>query len=528
MAYPEDFPYPSSRMPVYARNAVATSQPLASSAGIEMMRRGGNAVDAALAAAITLTVVEPTSNGIGSDLFALVWDDGQLHGLNSSGRSPAAWTPERFAGRDTMPLRGWDSVTVPGAVAGWKELSVRFGRLPFEKLFEPAVRHAGEGFLVSPVTAVSWAVAATELHDGPGFAEAFLPQGRAPQTGELFRCEDQARTLRVIAESGGTAFYRGHLAQRIADHAHSHGGVMTADDLAAHRADWVTPISQSFHGVDLHEIPPNGQGVAALIALGIAAHLDLAASGPDTADSIHLQVEAMKVGFLAARSQVADPDSMTLDIGAMLDPGYLTERAAEIDPRRARPLSAGHALERGTVYLTTADEGGTMVSLIQSNYLGFGSGVVVPGTGISLQNRGYGFSLEPGHPNQVAGSKRPYHTIIPAFVTRNGDADMSFGVMGAHMQPQGHLQMMVRMYLHGQNPQAASDAPRWQISEDLSTLELEPGMDPGVVEQLRERGHRIEIGEPGHLFGGAQLIRRQGPGYCAASDHRKDGQAQGF
>jgi gamma-glutamyltranspeptidase/glutathione hydrolase len=524
-----DFPYPSQRMPVLAKNVVATSQPLAAQAGLEMLKRGGNAVDAAIATAIALTVVEPTSNGIGSDAFAILWDGTQLHGLNASGRSPAALTPERFAGQAGVPLRGWDAVTVPGAVSGWVTLSERFGKLPFEALFEPAVRYAREGFLVSPITAKVWAFAEKTFADTPEFGQAFLPGGRAPKPGTLFRFEDQAKTLERIAETKGEAFYRGDLAEKMAAHAQASGGLLSEEDLAAHRNDWVGTISQDYRGVTLHEIPPNGQGLAALLMLGILEHHPLADYGVDSADSLHVQIEAMKLGFADAHRYVADPDFLDVPVEALLDPAYLAERAALIDPKRAQNPGYGVPKRGGTVYLTAADAEGMMVSLIQSNYYGFGSGVVVPGTGISLQNRGAGFTLEKGHPNEVGGGKRPFHTIIPGFVTQNGAPLMSFGVMGGPMQPQGHAQMVIRLRDYAQNPQAASDAPRWRVVEGLEVA-VEQGFKPDVLNDLTARGHQLSETAPeaSFSFGGAQLIYRLEGGYLAASDHRKDGQAVGF
>ena len=521
------FPYPSQRMPVFARNVVATSQPLAAQAGLQMLVRGGNAVDAALAAAITLTVVEPTSNGIGSDAFAILWDGKELHGLNGSGRSPRAWSPSRFSGRTRMPELGWDTVTVPGAVDAWASLSRRFGKLPFADLFEPAIRYAADGFLVSPVTAARWSTA-PELYAGfPDFAPAFLPRGGAPLAGEHFRPQGMADTLRSIAETGGESFYHGPLAEKIASRAAETGGAMTLEDLAGHHSEWVKTLSQDWQGVTLHELPPNGQGLTVLIALGILAHLAIAQSPVDSVDSLHLQIEAMKVAFAIARPQIADPAWMTTKPAALLDPSFLEEKARGIRVDRAQFPSPVIPSDGGTVYLTAADQGGMIVSYIQSNYHGFGSGIVIPGTGISFQNRGLGFTLEEDHPNCVAGGKRPYHTIIPGFVMKEGAPLMSFGVMGAHMQAQGHVQMMVRIVTGGQNPQAAADAPRWYLTED-SLLALEKGFSPSVRAELQRRGHLMAPETPTSVFGGAQLIYRLPGGYCAASDPRKDGQAVGF
>lgn len=521
------FPYPSQRMPVIARNVVATSQPLAVAAGIEAMRRGGNAVDAAVAAAITLTVVEPNNNGVGSDAFAIVGQGSRLWGLNASGRSPAGWTPARFAGRSTMPSLGWDSVTVPGAVSAWVALSDRFGRLPFADLFDAAIGYAEHGFHVGPKTAHYWQLAAKRFGDFADFGAHFFPGGRAPRPGELFRRPDLAHTLELIAHSRGETFYRGELAQRIAAASAAAGGLLSLADLASHQADWVTPISQSYRGVELHEIPPNGQGLAAQIALAILGHFDLPALPPDDVHSVHLQIEAMKIAIRAAFEHFADAQAMRVTPEELLGAATLAEFADAIDGRAARVPPARLPIGHDTVYLTTADADGLMVSMIQSNYRGFGSGVVIPGTGIAMQNRGSGFGLDPSMPNCVAPNKRPYHTIIPGFVTENGQPRLSFGVMGGHMQHQGHVQMVHRIFDLQQNPQAASDAPRWHVYEDFS-IGLEKGFSTAVAEGLAARGHSVRFESAEHVFGGAQLIYRLDDGYCGASDHRKEGLAAGY
>jgi gamma-glutamyltranspeptidase/glutathione hydrolase len=524
-AFDWEFPYASRRMPVLAANVVATSQPLAAQAGLRMLLKGGNAADAAVAAAIALTVVEPTSNGIGSDAFAIIWDGKELHGLNASGRSPAAWSPDYFAG-DNMPQRGWDAVTVPGAVSAWGEVSRRFGKLPFADLFEPTIPYAADGYIVAPITAQSWQGQAAVLKDLPGFAEAFMPGGRAPAAGEKFSCPAQARTLEMIAATNGEAFYRGELAEKMCAHAAQCGGQMQMADLAEHQADWVGTVSQDYKDYTLHEIPPNGQGLAALIALGILGYRDMASYAVDSADSVHLQIEAMKLALADAYRYISDPATMDVAVDDLLDPAYLERRAHEIDMAQAQEPQHGVPGPGGTVYLTAADADGMMVSFIQSNYMGFGSGVVVPETGISLQNRGAGFRLDAGHPNQVAGRKRPFQTIIPAFLMRGAEPIMSFGLMGGPMQAQGHTQMVLRLVDYGQNPQAAADGPRWQI---LSGLEVgvDQGFAPEVLEALRQRGHILNQ-LPYTAFGGAQLIHKLDDGYCAASEPRKEGQAVGF
>jgi gamma-glutamyltranspeptidase/glutathione hydrolase len=536
-----NFPYPSQRMPVLAKNIVATSQPLAAQAGLAMLYQGGNAVDAALAAAITLTVVEPTSNGIGSDGFCILWDGKKLHGLNASGRSPAGWTPgyfeKKYPGRalshGAPPERGWDSVTVPGAVSQWVELSQRFGKLPFATLFATAIKYAREGHLVSPITAVSWARQAPFFADKEQFAEfnrVFLPNGRAPLAGEKVLLPDHAKTLEQIAETKGEAFYRGGLAKKIASESERCGAVMTDADLAQHQCDWVGTLKMDYRDVSLHEIPPNGQGLSALLCLGILENFDLASHAVDCADSVHLQIEAMKLAFSDAQRYVADAVHMDINVDALLDKGYLKERAKLIRMDRAGTTQFGVPRHGGTVYLAAADGGGMMVSFIQSNYMGFGSGIVVPGTGISLQNRGHGFKLKAGHPNCVAPGKRPFQTIIPGFLTtKNGEPLLSFGVMGGHMQSQGHVQMVTRIADYGQNPQAASDAARWIVNADFS-IGLEPALSQKVAAELARRGHTLAAAEAVNFaFGGAQLIwKLDDRGYCAGSDHRKDGCAAGF
>ena len=514
-------------MPVFAQNAVATSQPLAAQAGLSMIQRGGNAIDAALATAIALTVVEPTMNGIGSDAFAITWNGESLHGLNSSGCSPRAWTRERFDEFDQMPSFGWDSVTVPGSVAAWVALSERFGALPFEELFQPAIEYAERGFQVGPFTAALWARFAALFESFPGFQSTFVFEGRTPRPGELARLPDHARTLREIAETRGESFYRGDLAARIAAHAADTGGLLDLTDLAALEPEWVDPIAIDFAGHRLHEIPPNGQGLAALVALGVLERTPIAEAAVDSPDSLHLQIEAMKVGIAEAAAHIADPEHLRVDMTKMLSDSYLDSHARNVALDAAREHASALPSSPDTVYLTAADADGRMISYIQSNYFGFGSGIVVPGTGIALQNRAAGFTLERGHVNEVAGGKRPFHTIIPGFVTTGSEPTMSFGVMGGPMQPQGHLQIMVRIFLYGQNPQTAADGPRWQVMQN-GTVAVEQGFAPETLEDLRARGHKLVIVTSGESMGGAQLIYRMPGGYCAASDPRKEGQAVGF
>ncbi|OBA64729.1 gamma-glutamyltransferase [Mycobacterium sp. 1100029.7] len=519
------FPYAWPRTPVLGANVVCTSQPLAAQAGLRMLAEGGSAVDAAVATAITLTIVEPVSNGIGSDAFAIVWDGKQLHGLNASGRSPAAWTPEYFGG-NAVPVVGWNSVTVPGAVSAWTELHAKFGKLPFARLFEPAISYGRNGFPVSPKVAEQWEAQVEVFSSQPGFAESFLPDGRAPRPGERFRFPAHAATLEKIAATTGTAFYRGELAEQLEAHAARNGGMMRVSDLAAHRADWVDTISGDYRGYTIHELPPNGQGIVALIALGILQHFDMASLPVDSADSVHLQIEALKLAFADAHAYVSDIDHMPVRPQDLLDDQYLKQRAGLIDRTRAQPASAG-VPKGGTVYLTAADASGLMVSMIQSNYMGFGSGVVVRGTGISLQNRGAGFVAAQGHPNQVGPNKRPFQTIIPGFVTKDGAPVMSFGVMGGPMQPQGHVQVLVRIADYGQNPQAACDGPRFRWVDGMQVA-FEPGFPPATLDELRQRGHDLLTVDDYNAFGSCQAIWRLDDGYVAASDPRRDGQAVAF
>ncbi|MFM2066733.1 MAG: hypothetical protein RLZZ584_1642, partial [Pseudomonadota bacterium] len=399
-------PYPTVRSPLMARNIVSTSQALASQAGLRMLLKGGNAVDAAVAAAAALTIVEPVSNGLGSDLFAILWDGRELHGLNSSGVAPAAWNPAYFRrkyGDGQMPMRGWDSVTTPGAVAGWVALSTRFGKLPFADLLEPAIELAERGHGVGRIVSDKWGRQTSVLHDQPGFAQAFMPRGRAPLPGERFVFKEAGATLRKIALTQGEAYYRGEVAAALAAHARAHGGAMTEADLAGYTPEWVTPIRKDYAGYTVHEIPPNGQGIAALMALGMLDKLDLASLPVDSVASQHLQIEAMKLAFADTYHWVADSRSMTgVTAEDLLSDAYLSERVKLIDPQRACDPKHGQPPKGGTIYLSTADESGMMVSLIQSNYMGFGSGIVVPGTGVSLQNRGYGFTLDERSPNVVA------------------------------------------------------------------------------------------------------------------------------
>jgi len=526
LRFADALPYPSRREPVYGDEVVATSHPLAVQAGMAQFEAAGNAVDAALAAAIALSVVEPTNNGVGGDLFALVWDGAQVHGLNASGWSPAQWTRERFSGHVRMPSEGWDAVTVPGQVAGWAALHARFGRRPFASLFEPALRHATQGFAVSPGVAAKWALHAPRLAGQPGFAAAFLPAGRPPRTGERFALPALAASLRAIAASRGDEFYCGALARRMVAHARAQGAAHTEEDFAAYAPRWDAPLAQPVADCEVLELPPNGQGLAALQALGLLeARRAEWPSTVDEARTLHWWIEATKLALADLYAHVADPAAMRIDPQALLAPEYLRRRAALIDPERARHPRSGLP-GGGTVYLAAADRAGCMVSLIQSNYEGFGSGVVVPDTGIALHNRGATFSLEPGHPNCVGPRKRPLHTIIPGMVRRGGRAQMAFGVMGGPIQPQAHVQVVMRMLAYGQNPQAALDAPRWRILPGRG-LYLEPHFAPAWRTGLAALGHEIvPVPDATLEFGAGQVVwRLPGGGWGAASDPRRDGHA---
>jgi len=514
------YPYASSRRVILGKNyAASTSQPLATLAGMEMFWAGGNAVDAALAMAIALTVVEPTSNGIGSDAFALVWD-GQLHGLNASGKSPQNLQLDNIT---QIPLVGWLTVTVPGAVSAWRSLWERWGKLPFEQLFAPAIRYAEQGFPVSPETARAWQAASHFLSlnapEFQAFKQVFFPSRRAPRAGEIWGSLAHAKTLREIAVTGGESFYKGDLSAKIANFAADTGGTLTKEDFTDHQPEWVQPISTNYRDLTVWEIPPNTQGIAALMALNILEGFDLSRYPRDSVQSYHLQIEAMKLAFADVHAHVGDLEHMKVTSDRLLDKTYAAQR---------RQLIKEHAIfaksdlpQGGTVYLATADRD-LMVSFIQSNYMGFGSGILVPQTGIALQNRGAGFTLQPGHPNQIAPAKRPFHTIIPGFLTQNNRPLGSFGVMGGHMQPQGHLQVAVNLADYGMNPQAALDAPRWQFTTGKTVL-LESTVPSSVALALGDRGHDIHMIAERRNFGKGQIILKQGETLIAASEPRADG-----
>ena len=522
----------AGRSTVYApHGVVATSQPLATGAALKVLHDGGTAVDAAVVAAAVLSVVEPHMTGPGGDLFAQVWSpsEGRLSGLDASGRAGERMTAERVRanGWTTAPTLGAGSVTVPGALSGWAALLERHGTLSLADALAPAIRIAEEGFPVTPVIARQWAAAAAKLSLDTGARATFLVDAyRAPRAGEWFRNPDLAASLSAIADGGIGVLYGGELGARIVDGVRALGGYLELGDFVRHRPDWVEPIGLDYKGVTLWEIPPAGQGIAALQMLGMAEGLDLKALGRNTAAYLHALVELKKLAFADVAGYVGDRDAMRATVGQLLDRGYLARRAAELDAGRAAELPEPGLLATtgDTVYLAAADRHGTMVSLINSVFEHFGSGVVVPGTGFALQNRGAGFDLADGHPNQVAPGKRPRHTIIPAFVTKDGAPWIAFGVMGGPMQPQGHVQVLLNLVEWGMDPQAAVDAARFRHLAGTQ-LAVET-IDAATRAELEALGHEI-VEWTATDFGGAQMVMKLDRGWAAASDPRKDGMAAG-
>jgi gamma-glutamyltranspeptidase/glutathione hydrolase len=506
-------PYPSQRTTVFAKNGmVATSQPLAAQAGLEVMKKGGNAIDAAIATAAALTVVEPTSNGIGSDAFALVWTKGKLFGLNGSGPSPKSISIDalKARGHEKMPTHGWIPVTVPGTPSAWAELSKRFGRLPLKEVLQPAIDYAEKGYPLSPILGKYWGYAYKrfkEILTDDEFVhwfETFAPNGRAPEIGEMWSSSSHAATLRSIAETNGESFYRGEIAEKIAAFSKKYNGFLSLEDLNAFKAEWVEPIKVHYRGYDVWEIPPNGQGLVALLALNIAKGFDF--TEKDTVESYHKQIEAMKLAFTDGKAYITEPQDMPLTVEELLSEEYGASRRAEISEEALVP-SPYQPPRGGTVYLATADGEGNMVSFIQSNYMGFGSGLVVPDTGIALQNRGHDFSLNPEHPNALKPGKKTYHTIIPGFLTKDDQAVGPFGVMGGYMQPQGHMQVVMNTVDFHLNPQAALDAPRWQWIEGKK-VQVEPHFPNHIAQALARKGHQIEVALDTGGFGRGQIIWR--------------------
>ena len=540
--------YPSRRSVVYGKNGmVCTSQALAAQAGLDILKRGGNAIDAAIATAICLTVLEPPSNGIGSDLFALVWHKGKLFGLNGSGPAPLALTREkvltklRREGRvkadyrdsgeipdlsaSDMPEHGWEPVTIPGAPASWKALHERFGVSAFASLFEAAIRYAEDGFPLQPICSKLWKKNVAKV-SGLKNEQMFQPMlqtffnNKSLEPGSVMKLPEMGKTLRRLAESNCDGFYTGDIAREIIQFSRETGGYLTEEDLANYKPEWVDPISLNYHGYDVCEIPPNGHGLVVLMTLNILRQLSLA--WKDDPETVHRQLEAMKIGFTDGKMYIADPRYMKADVAYFLSEEYGKQRAAEITAKAHLPrpvdLNCG-----GTVYLCTADSEGNMVSLIQSHFNNFGSKLSVPGTGILLNNRGKNFSLDPEHDNCLAPGKKPYHTIIPGFLLKDGEPVGPFGVMGAFMQPQGQVQVVNNLIDFGINPQEALDAPRWQWTGG-KTVEVEASFDKTIVEKLIQRGHDIKVMEEFTSFGRGQIIVRQPDGvYAAATEPRADG-----
>ncbi len=522
--------FPSRRSAVLGTRAmVATSQPLAAQAGLDTLRAGGNAFDAAVAVAAALSVVEPTSTGLGGDCFCLAYlaDDRRVEALNGSGRSPAGLDAATLAAAGGMPTRGPLTVTVPGAFAAWCDLVDRHGRLAIDQILAPAIDLAADGYPVSELIAAAWHRSEPLLAHHAAARRHFLPGGHAPRPGDIVRLPALAQTLRTLAAGGPEAFYAGPIADDIVDTLRAAGGHMSAADLAAHRSAWVTPVSTPFGELEVWECPPNGQGLAALIAIGVARDLDLGSTW-GTADHVHYLVEAMAIGFSDARRWVADPDFTAIPVTSLLSEDHFARRRSGISRRRAAPAAMDPAGD-DTVYVAVVDGDGNACSLINSNYMGFGSGIVAEETGIPLQNRGAGFIEEPGHPNQYAPAKRPYHTIIPALATRgDGSLALCFGVMGGSMQPQGHLQVIANIVHFNMDPQRALDAPRFQLLPD-GRVAMEPAFDRDLRRDLEARGHPLvpleDTPSPG-AFGGGQIIAVATDGVrIGGSDPRKDGQA---
>jgi gamma-glutamyltranspeptidase / glutathione hydrolase len=523
------YPYPSHRTVTFAtKGMVATSQPLAAQAGLDILKKGGNAIDAAIATAACLTVVEPTMNGIGGDAFALIWSEGKLHGLNSSGTAPRALSGQALLkqGYKEIPKFGWTTVTVPGAPAAWAELSERFGKLPLTEVLKPAIEYAQNGYSVSTVVGKLWKTAFanyTKLLTEPQYQywfQTYAPNGRAPMIGEIWRSQAHAQTLQLISETKARSFYEGEIAEKIVDFSNRYGGYLSMDDLRTFKPSWVEPIKVNYRGYDVWEIPPNGHGIVALMALNILKGFEFTAK--DSPETYHKQIEALKLAYSDGKHYVADPRAMNVSVADLLSEGYAAERRKLIGKEALQPMP-GTPKSGGTVYLATADGEGNMVSMIQSNYNGFGSGLVVPETGISLHNRGNNFSLDPTHPNFLEPGKRPYHTIIPGFLTKDNNPIGPFGVMGGFMQPQGHVQVIMNTIDFNLNPQAALDAPRWLWVEGKK-VQVEPKLPEYLAQSLVRMGHDIDVSLDQGVFGRGQIIWRGENGVLAGgSEPRTDG-----
>lgn len=527
---PLSYPYPSKRNCVYAQNGVvATSQPLAAQAGLDILKKGGNAIDAAIATAACLTVVEPTSNGIGSDAFALVWTEGELHGLNASGYAPEKISIQSLKdlGYHDIPRFGMIPVTVPGTPAGWAALSKRFGKLPLIDVLQPAIDYARHGYPISPTLGYHWEAAFniySQHLKGEAFKpwfDTFAPQHSAPHIGEIWSSKGHASTLESIGKTYADSFYNGDLAKRIVDFSNQHGGYLSLSDLANYEPAWVTPIHIHYKGYDVCEIPPNGQGLVALLALNIIKHDHV--TSHDDPETVHRQIEAMKLAFSDGQTYITDPKHMKVNFKDLLSDHYAKERQTLMTPYAKEP-APGQLPKGGTVYLATADQEGNMVSYIQSNYMGFGSGIVIPETGIALQNRGHNFSFDASHDNALAPLKKPYHTIIPGFLLKDHEAIGPFGVMGGFMQPQGHMQVIMNVIDFNMNPQAALDAPRWQWIKG-KYITVESTFNSQLISKLRDKGHDVHMDDQSASFGRGQIIWRHPKTgvYVAGTESRTDG-----
>ncbi len=534
----------ATRSEVIAQQGMAcTSQPLATQIALNILKDGGNAIDAAIAANAALGLMEPTGNGIGGDLFAIVWDakEQKLHGLNASGRSPKSLTLDYFLenGYESIPPYGPLPVSVPGCVDGWFELHGKFGSKPMEDILAPAIHYAREGFPVSELIAYYWGLSAKRLQKYDGYAEIFMPGGEAPGKGEMFRNPYLAKTLKTIAEKGRDEFYKGKIARTIAAYMKDQGGFLSYEDLASHESEWIEPVSCNYRGYDVWELPPSGQGIAALQILTILENFDIKSMGFGSAAHIHAFVEAKKLAFEDRAKYYADMDFADVPVDHLISESYGKQQFKKINPEKAARRIAESKLKDGdTIYLTVADREGNMISLIQSNYRGMGSGMTPGKLGFVLQDRGELFTLEKGHNNVYEPGKRPFHTIIPAFITKDGKPWMSFGVMGGSMQPQGHAQIIMNIVDFGMNLQEAGDAPRIRhggssqptgsIMTDGGIVYLESGFDYDVIKQLMKYGHKIQYTSGG--FGGYQAIKwdSENKVYYGASESRKDGQAAGF
>ncbi|MDY0406746.1 gamma-glutamyltransferase family protein [Virgibacillus sp. 179-BFC.A HS] len=523
-------PYPITKNATYAKNGmVATSQPLAAQAGLDILKKGGNAIDAAIATAACLTVVEPTSNGIGGDAFAIVWVKDKLFGMNGSGRSPQSISIEAIKelGHEEIPKYGWIPVTVPGAPGLWADLSKKFGKLPLTDVLKPAITYAVEGFPISPTLGRYWNIAFNKFRTFNKSAEfqawfdTFAPKGRAPRVGEIWSSLDHAETLSEIAETNAASFYHGNLAEKMVAFSKQSGGFLRAEDLASHQTESVEPLSVNYHGYDVWELPPNSQGIIALQALNILNGFDF--SERDNVDTLHKQIEALKLAFADGFRYLTDENFMNIDSRDLISESYGDLRRKQITETAAVP-EAGEPVMSGTVYLATADFEGNMVSFIQSNYMGFGAGLVVPGTGIALQNRGHNFSMDSNHVNALKGGKRTLHTIIPGFLTKNGQPIGPFGVMGGFMMPQGHVQLLMNAIDFDLNPQAALDAPRFQWLRD-KIVEVEPRFAHHLAVELADRGHDVRIAMEPNSFGRGQMIWRDSKTgvMCGGTESRTDG-----